>query len=95
VRRTIEVLTALVRVADALDRSRFAVVDGLKVGSGGRAITIRVSSREDPGMELYAARQKAALLEKLLDRPLLIEAARRAEGGRESPNGSRVEAVKS
>jgi hypothetical protein len=46
-------------------------------------------------MELYAARQKAALLEKLLDRPLLIEAARRAEGGRESPNGSRVEAVKS
>jgi len=95
-RRTIELLAALVRVADALDRSRFGVVEGLKVGTGGRAITIRIASREDPGMELWSARQKAALLEKLLDRAVVFEPARRgAESGREAANGTRVEAVRS
>jgi len=76
-RRTLTALAAIVRVADALDRSRFGVVESVKVAARGRTVTVRAIARDDPAMELYAARQKTGLLEKVLGRAVAVEAAAR------------------
>lgn len=81
-RRTIDVLTAVLRVADALDRSHFGVVESLKVTRGQRQITIRLKTNDDPAMELWAARQKVAMLETVLGRKVQIEASQRGDTAR-------------
>jgi exopolyphosphatase/guanosine-5'-triphosphate,3'-diphosphate pyrophosphatase len=89
-RRTIAVLAAIVRVADGLDRSRFGIIDAVKVSSTARTVTIRAVAREDASMELWAARQKTALLERLLDRRIVLEAARKGESPRPKAEEARV-----
>lgn len=77
-RRTITVLAAIVRVADALDRSHFGVVESVKVATRGKSVVIRVNAKDDPAMELWAARQKAGLLGKVLDRAIEFESSRKS-----------------
>ncbi len=78
-KRTVETLAAIVRVADALDRSHFHVVASLKVQMRPRQVTVRITAQEDPAMELWAARQKVTLLEKVLGRPVTFELDRRTQ----------------
>ncbi len=80
-RRTIAVLASVVRVADALDRSRFGVVDSVKAVARGKTVTVRVQSKDDPAMEVWAARQKTAMLEKLIGRSIVFEWGRKREIG--------------
>ncbi|WP_447980516.1 Ppx/GppA phosphatase family protein [Candidatus Nitrospira bockiana] len=68
-RRTLEVLSALLRIADGLDRTQFAVVDDLSVDLG-RAITIRLKTSGDAELEMWAARNRADLFERVFRRPL-------------------------
>jgi exopolyphosphatase/guanosine-5'-triphosphate,3'-diphosphate pyrophosphatase len=81
-RMTLEVLTAIVRVADALDRSRFGVIDSLKVASRGKSVTIRAAAKDDPAMEFWAARQKVGMLERTLGRSIAFEATTRGDSRR-------------
>lgn len=85
-RLTIAVLSAIVRVADGLDRSHFGVVDSVKVLAKPRQLTIRTSSKNDPAMEIWAANQKTGLLAKLLEREVVVESAARDTRAR-APEG--------
>lgn len=77
-RRTVETLSALLRMADALDRSQFSVIQDLAVKPGKR-ILITVHTAGDPELELWAARNRVDLFEKVFKRPVEF-VVRRSEG---------------
>lgn len=74
-RRTVEVLSALLRIADGLDRSHFSVVQDIDVKLG-KPVTIRVYTAGDAELELWAARNRADLFEKVFKRSLQFEVIR-------------------
>ncbi len=77
-------LSALLRVADGLDRGHVAAVESLRVRALPTKITIDAVPRlatTDLKLELWGATRKADLLEKLLGIEVLIRAAKVAEVG--------------
>jgi exopolyphosphatase / guanosine-5'-triphosphate,3'-diphosphate pyrophosphatase len=64
-RRTVAALAAILRVADALDRSHFGVVSDLRISGGRKGVRIRASSKGDPAMEIWSADRRKQLLEKV------------------------------
>ncbi|MCC2643901.1 MAG: putative Exopolyphosphatase [Nitrospira sp.] len=67
--RVINVLSALLRIADGLDRSQFAVVQSVDVKLGKTVIiTLQVSG--DAELEIWAARARSDLFEKVFKRPV-------------------------
>lgn len=66
-KRTVRVLAALLRVADALDRTHFSAVQTVKVKIA-QTLTILVTVSGDAEMELWAAKQRANLLEQVFRR---------------------------
>lgn len=71
-RRTVEILSALLRIADGLDRSHFSVVQDLDVKLG-KPVTIRVYTSGDAELELWAARNRADLFEQVFKRSLQFD----------------------
>jgi exopolyphosphatase/guanosine-5'-triphosphate,3'-diphosphate pyrophosphatase len=71
-RRTVRWLAAILRVAEALDRSQYQLVRGVTVSRAGGALTLRVQARENARLEVWAARERVAYLERLLGRPVRI-----------------------
>jgi exopolyphosphatase/guanosine-5'-triphosphate,3'-diphosphate pyrophosphatase len=70
-------LSALLRVADGLDRGHTAPVEGVTSTLGDEALTIRISPKvqgADLGLECWGGSRKADLLAKLLRRDVLITA---------------------
>ena len=74
-RRTVQWLAAMLRIAEGLDRSHYQLVSSVDVGRRGRARVLRVASRRDAQLELWATAQRTGLLERLLGRPVRIVAA--------------------
>jgi len=73
-RRTVRGLAAILRVADALDRSHFGVVRGLKTRYAPGRLTIEVSADPHDGeLELWTCERRTELLEKLLDRRIILQ----------------------
>ncbi|MEK6525745.1 MAG: Ppx/GppA phosphatase family protein [Nitrospirota bacterium] len=68
-RRTLEVLSALLRIADGLDRSHFSVIQSLDVKLG-KPVTITLQTAGDPELEIWAARARTDLFEKIFKRPV-------------------------
>ena len=67
--RVIKILSALLRIADGLDRSQFAVVQTLDVKVGKTVIlTLHVSG--DAELEIWAARGRSDLFQKVFKRPV-------------------------
>jgi exopolyphosphatase/guanosine-5'-triphosphate,3'-diphosphate pyrophosphatase len=66
-RRTVEMLSALLRIADGLDRSHFSVIQSLAVTLG-NPVTITLQTAGDPELEIWAARARADLFEKVFKR---------------------------
>jgi exopolyphosphatase/guanosine-5'-triphosphate,3'-diphosphate pyrophosphatase len=70
-RRTVRPLAALVRVADALDRTQFGVVKRVTPVLAPGRLTLHVEPEdEDAEIELWAASRRVDLLARLLDRPV-------------------------
>ncbi len=67
-------LTALLRVADGLDRSRSQAVDAIDVHVGPSLVMIRLTSDRDTELEQWGARRKRDLFEKLFGRELEVTA---------------------
>ena len=63
-RKIVEVLSAILRVADGLDRSHFSIVRDIKVTLG-TPILITLQCMGDPELEIWAARNRADLFEKV------------------------------
>ena len=66
----VRVLDALLRVADGLDRSRNQNVYGVDAMVTPSLVLLRIRNIDDPELEIWGARRKRALLEKVLDREL-------------------------
>jgi len=73
-RKTVLVLSALLRIADALDRSQFSVIQDLRV-SVGEPLRITLTTGGDPELEIWSARNRSDLFEKVFKRPIQFETA--------------------
>jgi exopolyphosphatase/guanosine-5'-triphosphate,3'-diphosphate pyrophosphatase len=66
----VRTLVALLRVADGLDRSRTGPVRDLEVTVTPSLVLLRLTTTGDHELELWGARRKRALLERVLDREI-------------------------
>jgi exopolyphosphatase / guanosine-5'-triphosphate,3'-diphosphate pyrophosphatase len=66
----VRTLAAILRVADGLDRSRNQTVYGLDATVTPSLVLLRIRTLDDAELEVWGARRKRALLEKVLDREL-------------------------
>ncbi|MGH7231779.1 MAG: HD domain-containing protein, partial [Nitrospiraceae bacterium] len=71
-RRTLDVLSALLRIADGLDRSQFSVIHDVQVKVG-KPVLITLYTSGDPELEMWAARNRADLFEQVFKRPVQFE----------------------
>jgi exopolyphosphatase/guanosine-5'-triphosphate,3'-diphosphate pyrophosphatase len=86
-RRTVAWLAAILRIAEGLDRSHYQLVRSVVVQRRRPEWILRLTSRRDAQLELWAARQRTALLERLLGKRVRIAmqsaaAVRKADGRR-------------
>ena len=68
-KRVVRILSALLRIADGLDRTHFAVVRTVKVKAG-KSVTIEAMVTGDAEMELWAAKNRADLFEQVFRKPV-------------------------
>ena len=73
-RRTVRVLGALLRLAEALDRSSHSMVRTLSVDTAGDAVRVTLEARGDAELELWTAHRQLAPLERVLARPIHLDA---------------------
>jgi len=66
-RRVVRILSALLRIADGLDRTHFSVVQTVKVKTG-KTMTVEATVSGDAAMELWAAKNRADLFEQVFRR---------------------------
>jgi len=67
-RRTVRALSALLRLADAFDRSHYGVVRAVSAVRRGERLTLLLDTvGEDAELELWEARRRARLLEEILE----------------------------
>ncbi len=68
VRRIVRALSALLRIADGLDRSHYGVVRGVTATRRGNRMTLNLKTDGDnPELEIWEARRRVALLENILE----------------------------
>jgi len=65
-RVTVRALSALLRVADALDRSHYGVVRDIAVSRRADRLVLQLATSGDAQLELWEARQRVDLLEQVL-----------------------------
>jgi len=63
-RKTVFALSAILRIADGLDRSHFSVVKSVKVELG-KSLRLHVAFRYDPELELWTTERRKRLFEKI------------------------------
>lgn len=68
-RGIVQKLGALLRIADGLDRSQFTVVQNVKVKLG-KVVRVTVSTTSDPELEIWAAKSRADLFERVFHRKI-------------------------
>ena len=72
-RRAVEVLSAFLRLAETLDRSRHGVVRGIEIRERLGELRIKVQAVGDAELEVWAAHKQAKALEEALARRIRIE----------------------
>jgi exopolyphosphatase/guanosine-5'-triphosphate,3'-diphosphate pyrophosphatase len=77
-KRIVRILSALLRIADGLDRTHFSVVRTLDV-SLGRTVTIVVHVTGDAELEAWAAKGRADLFERVFRRRVRFSVAAQEE----------------
>ena len=76
-RRTVRWLAALLRIAEALDRSQYQLIQDVRLERRGDSYTLRASAQADARLEIWAARQRTGLLARLLGGRVRITLASR------------------
>ena len=77
-RRAVRWLSAILRVAESLDRSRAQLVEHITMRRRGRHWTLRVAGRGDIELELWAAQRNVGPLEAELEGTVTVTAGRAA-----------------
>ncbi len=70
--RKVRKLSAILRIADALDRGHRSKVQKLDIGVSAREVSLKASGREDLSLEVWTAARKAALFEQTFKRPVRV-----------------------
>ena len=73
-RAIVDKLAAILRVADGLDRGHYGNVQTLRVARRGRGIHLALRTQTDPELEIWAARDKADMFEKIYGVPVEFSA---------------------
>jgi exopolyphosphatase/guanosine-5'-triphosphate,3'-diphosphate pyrophosphatase len=76
-RRLVKWLAAFLRIAEALDRSQYQLVEDVIVARQPSGVTIYLRAKGDVQLELWATRRRVALLEDLLGKALRVSRERR------------------
>lgn len=71
-RERVKKLSAILRVADGLDRSHYQNVRSMKIENGKDTITIRIQTETDPQLEIWGALRKNALIEEVTGKKVVI-----------------------
>ncbi|HCU24174.1 MAG TPA: exopolyphosphatase, partial [Deltaproteobacteria bacterium] len=71
-RRRVGWLAAMLRIADALDRSHFSVVDSVTLKIKKKRVTFRLQAKNDAEYEIWDAKNKCDLFQKLSRRELVF-----------------------
>ncbi|WP_240894647.1 Ppx/GppA phosphatase family protein [Fodinibius halophilus] len=71
-RKRVKKLSALLRVADGLDRSHYQNVQELEIKKGNNKIQLIITTESDPQLEIWGAMRKSHLFEKVTDKELQI-----------------------
>ena len=74
-RRAVKALSAMVRLAEGLDRSHAQALEGIDLYPRGDDYLARLRATGDAELELWAAHRHVAPLERLLGKPLRFEVA--------------------
>ena len=74
-RRAVKALSAMVRLAEGLDRSHARAVEGIDIHARGDDYLARLRATGDAELELWAAHRHVAPLEALLGKPIRFEVA--------------------
>lgn len=72
-RRSITLLTPLLRIADALDRSREQRVDEIECTLGDGGVTLKLKANQDTGLEKWAVESAAPAFRQVFEVPLMVE----------------------
>ncbi|MFO7692886.1 MAG: Ppx/GppA phosphatase family protein [Vicinamibacterales bacterium] len=75
-RKAVRWLSAMLRVAESLDRSRAQLVESVTLRRKGRRWTLRVAGRGDIELELWAVQRNMRPLERELGAPVKVAAGR-------------------
>jgi len=75
-RRSVRWLSAILRVAESLDRSRAQLVQSVQLRRKGRHWALRVAGRGDVELELWAAQRNIGPLQEELGGPVAVAAGR-------------------
>jgi exopolyphosphatase/guanosine-5'-triphosphate,3'-diphosphate pyrophosphatase len=73
-RRTIRTLSAILSIAEGLDRSHAEVVGSVEVVTSAESVALKVHRSADAELEMWAATRHLAALERALDRKVTLEA---------------------
>jgi exopolyphosphatase/guanosine-5'-triphosphate,3'-diphosphate pyrophosphatase len=73
-------LSAMLRLAESLDRSRAQLVESVTLARKGRQCTLRVAGRGDIELEIWAAERNAGPLASQLGQPIRVAALHHRTG---------------
>lgn len=72
-RRTVRWLAGIMQVVEGLDRSHYQLIESLRVVRGARRVSILIRARRDARLEFWAAKRRTGLLERLLEKPVVVK----------------------
>jgi exopolyphosphatase/guanosine-5'-triphosphate,3'-diphosphate pyrophosphatase len=72
-RQTIQALSAILRLAESLDRSHSQIVSGLELHDRGEDVLLQLRTTGDAELELWAAARHLAPFARLIGKPLHVE----------------------
>jgi exopolyphosphatase/guanosine-5'-triphosphate,3'-diphosphate pyrophosphatase len=75
-RKTIRTLSAILRLAESLDRSHAQTISGVELHDRGEDALLQLRTKGDAELELWAANRHAVPFERLLKKPLRVEVSR-------------------
>ena len=71
-RKRVKKLSAILRVADGLDRSHYQNVQKLEINNKEETIELLITTHSDPELEIWGTLRKGDLLEKLTGKKLKV-----------------------
>jgi exopolyphosphatase/guanosine-5'-triphosphate,3'-diphosphate pyrophosphatase len=89
-RRAVATLGAIVRLAEGLDRSHAQVVDAMTVTPSAQQLTVRLQTKGDAELELWAADRHATALAAVLDVAVVVARASPTRRVRRRPGARRA-----